>query len=122
MVEEWITHMEKPDLIARIRTDRAKFAAHWQHLTEAQMIQRPGPQADWSVKDLIAHISFWERLMIDTIQKLTHGENPQPLEDADTINPGVFRENMHRALEEVLAEFSGQLELIEAALTPLSED
>ncbi|HEX2618633.1 MAG TPA: DinB family protein [Phototrophicaceae bacterium] len=124
MVEEWITYMAKPDILVRIHKDRATFAALWHNLTEAQMTHRPGPQSDWSVKDLIAHVSFWEGLMMDTIAKLTKGAAPQATsdEDVDTINARVFTENEHRPLSDVLAEFDSQLPLVEASIAPLSDD
>ena len=48
------THMAPRDLLERIRKDRAALAALWDGLTEEQMVRRPGPQEDWSVRDLIA--------------------------------------------------------------------
>lgn len=125
MQEEWITHMAKPDLLARIRKDRAAIAALWQNLTEAQMTHRPGPQSDWSVKDLVAHLSFWEQLMIETISRLKQDLAPQSLasdELVDALNAETFKCNEHRPLAEVLAEFDSQLAQVEAAIEPLTED
>lgn len=125
MQEEWITHMAKPDLLARIRKDRAEIAALWQNLTEAQLTRRPGPQSDWSIKDLVAHLSFWEQLMIETISRLKQGLEPQDLgtnELVDNLNAEVFKRNEHRPLAEVLAEFDSQRAQVEATLEALTDD
>lgn len=124
MQEEWINHMAKPDLIARIRKDRAAIAALWQNLSEGQMLHRPGPQSDWSVKDLVAHLSFWERLMMETISRLRQAAAPRSLAsdaEIDTLNVEVFETNKDRPLDDVLSEFDGQLALVEATIMSLSE-
>ena len=61
MSEDWITYMTADDLLARAGSERADLAALWQGLNREQMTRRPGPQPDWSVKDLIAHITWWEQ-------------------------------------------------------------
>lgn len=119
---EWITYMTPVDLMARIRKDRAEFAALWAGLSNEQMIQRPGPQSDWSVKDLMAHIASWERHMLENVRLLLKGEAPHIADDEDTVNAGVFAENKDRALADVRAEFAGQMALLEERLSPLSED
>ena len=57
------TQMTSYDLLEKIRQDRAGLALLWSGLTEEQMMQRPGPQADWSVKDILkVKIPNWSGL------------------------------------------------------------
>jgi hypothetical protein len=60
--------MNKAELIEAIRSERAELEALWAGATEEQMTRRPGPQADWSVKDLIAHLVSWEQKLAGAIQ------------------------------------------------------
>lgn len=122
MADEFITHMAKAALIARIRQDRAEFAGLWKDLTPEQMTRRPGPQSDWSVKDLIAHMVFWENLMVGNIHKLLVGEPPTPSRDIDIINAEVFEVNKDRTLEDVLSEWDSNLARVEAAIAALIDE
>ena len=51
-------------VLERIRKDREVLAALWGGLTEERMVRHPGPQEDWSVKDLIAHTMWWEDFIL----------------------------------------------------------
>lgn len=70
-----ITFMTQKDLLTRIHSDRQSFSILWQNLTDEQMTQYPGSQEDWSVKDLIAHVVWWEDFMMKRINdKLSGGD------------------------------------------------
>src|SRR5690348_2615157 len=115
-MSEWITHMTPDELMARIRKDRASFAALWAGLTDEQMTRRPGPQSDWSVKDLIAHIAAWEKRMLDNGEQLRKGEPLIPRPDIDAVNVDIFTMNKDRPLADVVAQFDAQMPMLEAAL------
>lgn len=119
---EWITHMTPAEMIERTRKDREAFAALWDGLNDEQMTHRPGPQSDWSVKDLIAHIAFWERHMTHNVEHLLKREATHVVNDLDIMNAHVFAENKDRTLSDVLAEFAAQLPMLETMLSGLSED
>ncbi len=121
-MSDWISHMTGSEIIERTRKDRAAFAALWDGLSDEQMTQRPGPQSDWSVKDLMAHITFWERHMSANVGHLLKGEPTHKVDDLDAMNAQVFEDNKNRALSDVLAEFETQLSMLEAMLMGLSED
>ncbi len=121
-MSEWVTHMTPDELMARIRRDRASFAALWAGLTDEQMTRRPGPQSDWSVKDLIAHISAWEKRMLDNGEHLRKGEPLISRPDIDTVNADIFAANKDRPLADIRVEFEAQMARLESALGSLSED
>jgi len=60
-------HMTPHTLLERIHTGREALAVLWCGLSEEQMIRRPGPQEDWSVKDLIAHVAWWESVILEHV-------------------------------------------------------
>jgi hypothetical protein len=117
-----LPYMTQQEILERIRTTRAGFARLWEGLTEAQMVQRPGPQSDWSVKDLIAHIIFWETFMTRSITAILHSEAPLPSDDYDTINARVFEENKDRALADVLTQFKSNLADAEQVILNLTDE
>lgn len=122
MSEEQITYMTGEELLERVRQDRASFAGLWSGLTEVQMTHRPGVQPDWSVKDLIAHIVWWENYMIDRIGKIIEGTDKPVQRDFNEINAEVFAENKDRPLDDILTEFDNNLPLLEELINSLTNE
>lgn len=121
-MSEKITYITQADLLQRARDDRQSFAALWETLTDEQMTQRPGPQADWSVKDLIAHIVWWEKFMIDRINdKLAGGEGARS-DTIDNLNVQIFNDNKDRDLSDILAEFENHQPVVEAFIAQFSDE
>jgi hypothetical protein len=60
--------------------------------------------AGWSVKDLLAHIGWWEHRIVTTYHTLLRNDIPDPALDAmlvDELNHRVYLENATRSLREV---------------------
>ena len=122
MSEKDSNPMSKEDLLAKIRKDRADFSALWKGLTAAQLTQRPGPQSDWSLKDLIAHIVWWENLMIGNLIAVKEGNASTMIYDIDARNEETFRTNQERPLADVLDDFNQNLVEIEKHIEALTEE
>ncbi len=117
-----IKHLTKPELLEQIRTERGKLEATLARLTHAQMLL-PGPSTalrqaqgnssgqatdgGWSVKDVLAHISAWERRMISWVGSHLRGEEPAvPLPwDVERMNAETYALVKDKPLAEVLEEF-----------------
>ena len=69
------TEMDKATLIAKIQDGRREMEALLAQLSEAQMVE-PGIAEGWSVKDLLSHITYWERDTVDVLKAATRGETP----------------------------------------------
>jgi hypothetical protein len=97
----------KSELLAQIRDERRKLETLLATLTPAQMLQ-PGASGTWSVKDVLAHISAWERRMLAWTGSHLRGEPPHvPLPwDVERMNAEAHARDGGRPLEEVLEEFS----------------
>lgn len=98
--------MSKAKLLGAIRTRQMEIETLWAGATEAQMTERPGSQADWSVKDLIAHLLYWEQQVIAEVRLGLEGGIPDLSGDDDVINARVFEENRDRPLSEILKAFA----------------
>lgn len=119
-MSEKITYMTQSDLLSQVRTDRTSFAVLWKNLTDEQMIQRPGPQEDWSVKDLISHLVWWENFMMKRINDSLSGGEGKRTETIDNFNAQIFEANKDRALADVLSDFELNLEKVETFVANLS--
>jgi hypothetical protein len=75
-----------------------------------QQLTRDRAMDGLSLKDIVAHITAWERRLVDAIETWQRGETPawpEPgatLADVDRINDRDFAAHRDRALDDVLAE------------------
>jgi hypothetical protein len=104
--------MNKDELLQTIHKCREEIECCWAGATEEQLTARPGPQADWSVKDLIAHLTFWEQDMLKSLGSSALGTTPDWNADTDAINARVFEANKDRSLDEIRSEFRQSLDQI----------
>ena len=95
-----------------------------------QQIQMPGVTGDdWSVKDHIAHLTFWERVnllqMLKAIEQGTNWTDPgleSTEEVRDKTNQQVYLQNKDRSLADVLSEFGATHQQVMEYLEKLSEE
>ena len=94
------------ELLNNIRRERQALEEVLARLTPAEMLLK-GVAGSWSVRDVLAHISAWERRMIDWIGSHLRAEQPVvPLPwDIDRMNADANAQVKDKPLEEVLTEF-----------------
>jgi uncharacterized damage-inducible protein DinB len=99
--------MTKARLLDLLRTRRAEWDALLAQIPEGWMTE-PGAAGYWSVKDVIAHLSYYERWYADRLHEQLRGENyaPQPIDlmHFDERNAIIYEQNRDRPLEAVRAE------------------
>ena len=112
----------KDDFMRSIRSGRRAWQACWEHLDEAQLTQ-PGSLGTWSIKDMIAHVTWHERQMCMMIKEmdLLAGSDLWNL-PLDERNAAIYAMNKDRPLAEVLKEVREAIVELLALLEPLSEE
>jgi hypothetical protein len=99
--------MTKPLLLETLRSKRAEWDALLAEVPESRMTE-PGVSGEWSVKDMIAHLTFHERWFADRMQEQLCGQSYTPTEldfmDFDRRNDLIFQQQRDRPLPDVLAE------------------
>ena len=78
------------DAVKRVEASWAKLMDALTGLPEERM-DEPGVAGDWSVKDVLGHVAYWEGRAIGAVERALNGE-PEPDdsgESVDTINDGV---------------------------------
>ncbi len=105
-MNEQVEQLSKSELLHQIRTQRLQLEKTLAHLTPGQMLQS-GVSGKWTVKDVLAHISAWERFMLSWAGSHLRGEPPQvPLPwDVERMNAGIYARAKDLTLAEVLEEF-----------------
>ena len=105
---------DNAELLAWISAERALLDQTLERLTEEQML-KPGPEG-WSVKDHLAHLVTWERVLIHAHlggQSFAEATGMDEATAAATaamtaesgLNDYFYRRDQERQLAEVLADF-----------------
>ena len=98
--------IDKATLLNNVRSERARLDALLVTFTDEQLA-RPGAEGDWSVKDVIAHITWHEREIVRMLRarSLEEGVASEwwglPTHER---NRAIYEANQDRPLQDVLAE------------------
>src|SRR5512137_1578538 len=93
----------KTELIKQIEAEWDNLQAALDGLTEEQMHQ-PGVVGEWSIKDILAHITAWQTRLITTLFKVEKGFTPDTTEGGtpvDQLNEKFYREMKDRSFDQV---------------------
>jgi hypothetical protein len=63
-----------------------------------------GTPEQWSAKDMLAHVVFWQQVTIDRLAAAQRGEEPPMFGDFQPVNERVFEERRELPWEQVLAD------------------
>ena len=96
--------ISKVELLEAMKTARANWESLLSEVRKEDMLQ-PGVEGELSVKDIIAHVTWYERETVGMLQKrsLAVGSDLWYLEQEER-NAGVYRETSDLSLESVLSE------------------
>ncbi len=99
----------KTQLLDDLRDEQAGWEALLQDIGEDHMTQ-PGVAGEWSIKDIVAHLTAWRRRTVGRFQAALRNEpSPAPpwpadLQTDDEINAWFYAADRDRALDDVLRE------------------
>jgi uncharacterized damage-inducible protein DinB len=114
--------MNAAELAALIRQTSTELELLVARLNVAQMNQ-PGAVGVWSVKDVLAHIAFWERYGTNVIKAARRGETPQlDAEDStESRNASVVAQYYLAPIGAVIASWNEAREDLLEQIQGLSE-
>jgi hypothetical protein len=95
--------MDKTELLDTIGAEHARWEAVLEEVDEARMSEA-GVVGEWSVKDLIAHITWSERQMVGMLRARAFVGSELWQLSQDERNAAIFEQNRHRSLKEVREE------------------
>jgi len=100
----------KQELLDEIKSERKKFMDVLAQVNNEQM-DIAGVQGDWSVKDILAHVAFWEESCAHWLFELNRGRTPaMPAEgmtwdDIDRLNDQKAAEFKNMSVDQAVADF-----------------
>lgn len=115
--------MNASQLAARIQATNAELERLIMQLSVAQM-NIPGAVGVWSVKDVLAHIAFWQNYIAKVVRAAKRGEEPQLYADDQTerYNASVTKQYYLASLGGVLARLHTAREDLLEAIADLSDE
>lgn len=100
--------MSKADILVSLKSNREAMLKSLDGLSEAQM-QEPGVSGDWSIKDILVHLSLWEAELVTLLWQARQGRKPTSAqlgkEAVDDLNARWHAMYKDRDLERVLDDF-----------------
>jgi len=122
------------DVLAKIDQERTEWETLLAEIGEERM-ETPGASGEWTVKDVIAHISGWHTPSLVHLQGVIDGDPNAKYtwpvdysaaatedEQVQIINDWLYEQNHDRPLDEVIAESRGQWDEMRNIVTGISED
>ena len=95
--------MKKADFIDKVKAGRAKWA-ELLSMVDADLMLEPGQEGDWSAKDILAHVMWYEREMVGMLKaRALVGPDLWEL-PLDERNAAVHHELTAMTLEDVREE------------------
>src|SRR5690348_4477209 len=101
--------MNKPELLQWLQTQNQQWEALLDQIGEARM-DEGSVASHWSIKDIVAHLTGWNRRIVANIQAAQRGEGEPPplwpahLQTDDEINAWIYQANRGRSVHEVRGE------------------
>lgn len=102
--------MKKSEIIANLSDGRENFLELLQDIPRKQM-EVPGVIDNWSIKDILVHLTRWEAELVKLLWQSEQGGKPTTVHfdqnSVDEINIRWFEASRKRALQLVMQDFLG---------------
>jgi hypothetical protein len=106
--------MNKQGILTALENEREKFLDLIDGLSEEELLE-PGVTGDWTIKDILSHLTRWEAELVKLLWQASRGQEPSmetiegllgtESEGVDQTNARWHAELSGRPLESVLEDF-----------------
>lgn len=100
--------MNKQELLDKLTTERALILETLDRVPEEEIGKR-GVVGDWSVKDILSHLNYWEAELIKLLWQAQQGQTPTTIhfgkKSADELNEEWYENARERPIDRILADF-----------------
>jgi hypothetical protein len=99
--------MNRSQLLNRVDTAWEALKASYTGLSDSELLE-PGVTGTWSVRDIIAHVTWWEEEALTHLPRILEGERPPKYSvtygGIDAFNAQMTEEKRNLSLSEVLKQ------------------
>jgi hypothetical protein len=100
--------VSKAEVLSELNASRDAMLKALEGLGDDQMLE-PGVVGDWSVKDILVHLSLWEAELVTLLWQARQGRKPTTAQlspdTVDELNARWYPIHKDRALDKVLEDF-----------------
>jgi uncharacterized damage-inducible protein DinB len=114
-------NMDRTTLLETLKSERARWDALLAQVDEARMVQ-PGAAGAWSVKDIIAHVAWYEHETVGLLNQRALIGSELWYRSLEERNAAIFEANQDRSLSDVQEEAQRVFNELLAAVASLSEE
>jgi hypothetical protein len=114
----------KIDVLEKLYAERRRLELLIGTLNDEQLTV-PGVMGHWSIKDIMAHISFWEDRGCQILDAALHNRKPTIFDepfDLDALNAAAYKQYKDRPLTEIRTRFFESFRQYATLVESLSED
>jgi hypothetical protein len=116
--------MNKEEILDQLDNSREQMLVLLQTLSDEALLQ-PGVMGDWSVADILVHLTAWESELVTALLQINKGKKPgrwlAANADVGAYNAGRYAENKGRDLDRVFADWHNVRLKLEEWLDSFSE-
>ncbi len=119
--------MQKSELLQWLQEEYQQWEAFLGQIDPARMDQ-PGVAGEWSIKDIVAHLTDWQPRQTARIQAAQRGEPEPPppwpahLQTDDEVNAWIYVANRGRSVSEVLERAHQEFQHLLTVIAGLPDD
>jgi hypothetical protein len=119
--------VNKTELLNWLQEEQQQWEALLDEIGPARM-ELPGVNGQWSMKDMVAHLTGWQPKLIADMQAAQRGEPEPPppwpthLQTEDEVNAWIYERNRERSVSEVLDESRRVFQQLLAVIESLPND
>lgn len=118
--------MDKTELLEELDDERQELMEMLEDLPD-ELLLTPGVVGEWSIKDILAHLTYWEGQAVTLLFQVQRGmEQPTTAhfsqESVDILNQRWFEAGKDRPLEQIWADWQGVRKQSIRRVGELSED
>lgn len=115
----------KKTVLDLVKHSRAAFESVLSRYDDNKVVNLFSPDG-WNLKDVMAHITFWESYVVDRFEEASQGKTPRtygtlPLEELNRINQAALDAGRKQTLQEVRDNFERVHDKLLAAVEAMPE-
>lgn len=100
--------MNREEILDKLDSSREQILTLLEPLSDEALLQ-PGALGDWSIADLLAHMTAWESELVTALMKIDQGKKPSRYlsasKEVDAYNARRVDENRGRDLARIFSDY-----------------
>lgn len=119
--------MNKAELLKWLHEEQQKWELILAAIGETRMAQ-PGVNGDWSMRDIVAHLTGWQHWLVARLQAAAAGQPaptppwPADLPSEEETNAWIYESNRTRTVRQVLNDMHDVYKQLLATIQALPDD